>query len=148
MRVRKLLVILLVLVTAACPKSPSTDTGLTGAASPRAAVDAFLNAARAGDLQAMSSVWGTEKGPVRESLSRDELEKRQLIMVCHFKADQHRIIAQDQADRNEQRLRVALTKGGITKETAFWAVQGPAERWYVVNADLMPVQDFCRSSSR
>ncbi len=145
---RKLLVILLVLVTAACPRTPSTDTGLTGAATPRAAVDAFLNAARAGDLQAMSSVWGSEKGPVRESLSRDELEKRQLIMVCHFKADSHRIIAQDQADRGEQRVRVSLTRAGSTKETAFWAVQGPAERWYVVNADLAPVQDFCRSNSK
>ena len=145
---RKLLVILLVLVTAACPRSPGTDTSLTGAASPRAAVDAFLNAARAGDLQAMSSVWGSEKGPVRESLSRDELEKRQLIMVCHFKADSHRILAQDQADRGEQRVRVSLTRSGSTKETAFWAVQGPAERWYVVNADLAPVQDFCRSNSK
>ena len=141
---RKYLVGLFVLL-AACPKPATTGADATGASSPRAAVDGFLLAAKAGDLQAMSALWGTEKGPVRQSLSPDELEKRELIMICHLKADDHRIVSETQGQRKEHVLRVALTKNRDTRETTFDTVEGPAGRWYVVNADLQKVQAFCKS---
>jgi len=43
-------------------------------------VDQFLAAVKAQDLQAMSVVWGTSKGPARDQLERSELEKREIIM--------------------------------------------------------------------
>src|ERR687885_2406127 len=53
---------------------PTTSTGAVataprgsrvGADSPRDAVEDFLKAVRAQDLQAMAAVWGTQKGPAR-----------------------------------------------------------------------------------
>src|SRR5688572_6446905 len=77
--VRKLVALLLVL--GACRSTPtpapvSPSTGTTGTATSEAAVTAFLGAVKAGDLQAMSLVWGTEKGPASEQMDRAELEKR------------------------------------------------------------------------
>jgi hypothetical protein len=113
-----------VLVTAGCPKSPSTDTRLTGAGSPSAASDALPHAARAGAAQARPSGWCRARGRGRETRSRDERDRRRRTLGSHFNAAARR---------------------STTKETAFWAVEGPSARWYVVNADLVPVQDFCRS---
>lgn len=138
---RRLLV--LVLLLAAC-KRPSTATSLTGAATPRAAVQAFLAAARAEDLQAMSAVWGTEKGPARDQMDADQFEKRELILICHFKADSARILSEGPGERGERMLRVQLIKGSDTRETKFFTILGPSQRWYVVNANLGEVKDFCR----
>ena len=134
-----------VLLLAAC-KHPNTATRLTGAASPKAAVQAFLEAARAEDLQAMSAVWGTEKGPARDQLDAAQFEKRELILICHFKADSDRIVSEGPSERGERMLKVQLTKRGRTRETRFYTVQGPSERWYVVNANLDEVKEFCRDS--
>ena len=55
--------------------------GAPGAATPAAAVDAFLAAAKAEDLQAMSAVWGTPTGSVRDQIPRDELDKREIYII-------------------------------------------------------------------
>ena len=41
-----------------------------------------LAAATLQDIQAISAVWGDEKGMTRDRIARDELEKRTLIMIC------------------------------------------------------------------
>ena len=140
---KRLLGVLLLL--AAC-KHPNTATALTGAETPKAAVQAFLAAARAEDLQAMSAVWGTEKGPARDQMDAAQFEKRELILICHFKSDTDRILSEGPSERGERMLRVQLTKRGVTRETKFFAVLGPSKRWYVVNANLDQVKDFCRDS--
>ncbi len=78
---------LLLLVAVACRSTPSygnTATGerqLAGAASPREAVQSFLAAVKSQDLQAMSVIWGTSKGPARDQVDRAQLERRELIML-------------------------------------------------------------------
>ena len=136
------------LVAAACGGhgSAAPGNGATGASSPRAAVEAFLSATRAGDLQALSTVWGSEEGPMRDRVKPDELEKRELIMMCYFKADDHEILSERAGQRNERALAVRLTKNREAKETVFATVRGPGERWYVVNADVTPVKEFCQNS--
>ena len=88
--VKKLAVALLLMLTA-CPKTHGYDgpkaSASTGAASPRSAVDGFLAAVHSQDLQAMSGYWGSEKGPAREALARDVLERRELIMQCYLSHD-------------------------------------------------------------
>ena len=142
-RVKRLTVLLLAL--AACrTAAPRDDPQLTGAASPRAAVEEFLGAIRAQDLQAISEVWGTTRGPARDVVDRDQLEKRELIMQCFFAHDSYQIKGDAPGEKNSRVFLVALTNGRLTRETNFYTVQGPSERWYVERADLEPVKEFCR----
>jgi len=139
------LVVLVALALSACGgRAATTSTGqLTGAASPRRAVETFLGAVKAQDLQAMSSVWGTSKGPARDVVDRAQLEKRELIMQCYLNHDSF-VIGSDVATKPDtHQLQVRLTKGHLTRETTFTAVQGPSDRWYVLDAQLEPVRDLC-----
>ena len=146
-RVQRLLLILL--AAAACRSAaPETDRQLTGTATPRAAVEAFLGAVRAQDLQAMSVVWGTRKGPARDVVDREQLEKRELIMQCFFAHDEFRIQGDSPGENESRVFRVSLTKGPLTRETNFYTVRGPSDRWYVERADIEPVKDLCREIPR
>ena len=143
----KRLAVVLLLLLGACPKPGGFDgpkaSASTGAASPRAAVDGFLAAVHAQDLQAMSGYWGSERGPAREALARDVLEKRELIMQCYLTHDRYNVLNELSGDKGRRVLRVSLSKGGITKETNFTAVQGPANRWYVEEVDLSNTAALC-----
>jgi hypothetical protein len=140
--VRKLLIGLL--LAAACT-SRSTSTVPTEAAGPRPALDAFLSAVRAQDLQAMSNVWGTKDGPVRDSkrMTRDEMERRELILMCYFKHDKYRVLQDQPAPDGERVMRVELTRGTIVRTTNFYLTKGD-DRWYVRSADVEPVKDLCQ----
>ena len=145
---KKFAVVLLLLLSA-CPKSHGYDgpkaSSSTGAPNPRAAVDGFLAAVHSQDLQAMSGYWGSEKGPAREALARDVLEKRELIMQCYLSHDRYNVLSEMSGDKGRRVLRVSLSKGGMTKETNFTAVQGPADRWYVEEVDLSNTAALCNN---
>ena len=135
-------IIAFVAVLAAC--GPSSRGPLTGAPAPRTAVEQFLAAVRAQDLQAMSIIWGTDKGPTRDQIERRELEKRELIMQCMFAHDRFRILEEMGGVGGRRVFRVELTRGRIVRVTNFTTIQGPSERWYVESADIEPVKDLCR----
>ena len=139
--VRRSIVTLLLLV-AACHRG-STATSLTGRDTPRAAVQAFLDAVKAKDLQAMSEVWGNEKGPARDRMSREDLEKRELLMQCYLTHDDAKILGDVPGGNARRVLTARLTRGRIQRDVPFEAVKGPANRWYVEKAALDRVQDFC-----
>jgi hypothetical protein len=130
---------------AAC--SSATRAGnngqLTGAASSQLAVDVFLKAANATDLQAMSTVWGTKDGPARETMDRTQLEKRLSILACYFGHDSARILGEMPGLRGHREVRVELKKGNLTRQTTFSTIGGPGGRWYVENEDIAAVRDFC-----
>src|SRR5687768_12076064 len=140
---RACLIVATVLILAAC--GPTNTGPLTGAPAPRTAVEQFLAAIRAQDLQALSIIWGTEKGPTRDLIERRELEKRELIMQCMLAHDRFRILNEGPGQAGKRVFRVELTRGPITRATNFTATQGPSERWYVESADLEPVKDLCRN---
>jgi hypothetical protein len=143
--VKQTTVALAVLLLAAC--GPRTSSGtLTGAPAPRTAVEQFLAAIRAQDLQAMSVVWGSEKGPARDLIARQELEKRELIMQCMLAHDRYRILSEATGAEGKQVFRVELRRGAVTRATNFYSVKGPSDRWYVESADLEPVKDLCRQA--
>jgi hypothetical protein len=135
-------IIAVVMVLAAC--GPKSGGPLTGAPAPRTAVEQFLAAVRAQDLQAMSVVWGSEKGPARDLIERQELEKRELVMQCMLTHDRFRILSEAAGSAGKRVFRVELRRGSITRATNFTSVQGPSDRWYVETADLEPVKDLCR----
>jgi hypothetical protein len=120
----------------------------TGASSPRAAVDGFLGAVKAQDLQAMSTVWGNVKGPARDAIERAELEKRELIMQCYLNHDSYRIVSEAPGEASRRVFRVALTRktsrGPLTRETKFTTLEGPGARWYVEDVELAPAADLCK----
>ena len=143
---RKFVVALLLLGacrSAGTPGPSSTDGRQTGAASPRAAVVAFLGAVTAPYLPALSVIWGRDMGPARDAIERNELEKRELIMQCYLTHDSYRVLSDLTGEKGKRVFRVALTKGQMTRETNFTTVQGPAQRWYVEEVDLTATADLC-----
>jgi len=117
---------------------------LPGAAAPRAAVERFLGAAKAQDLQELSIAWGTAKGPARDQFERTELEKRLIVMQGCYDADKYHIVDEQPGDNGKRVLRVDLTKGVVTKTPRFTTVKGPSDRWYVEDADFSAVTALCK----
>jgi hypothetical protein len=140
--VKKLLIVLL--LATACKSTSTVLPPTSPAAGPRPALDQFLAAVRAQDLQAMSNVWGDKNGPVRDSkvMTRDEAERRELILICYFKHDKYRVLGDLPSIDNERVMQVELTRGTISRTTNFFLAQG-RERWYVRSADMEPVRDLC-----
>ena len=67
----------------------------------RPALDAFLSAIRAKDLQALGANWGDKDGAIRDSkrISRDELEKRELLLMCYFSHDSYTVLSDERRGR-------------------------------------------------
>lgn len=140
---KRVVLLAMMLVTAGCPTHRGAP--LTGAPAPRSAVEAFLAAVRAQDIQALTNVWGDERGPVREHLGRDEVDKRSLIMQCYFSHERFRIISDTPTSGTQHLFRVELSKGSLTRTTNFTVTRGPSNRWYVENAETNPVKDLCQN---
>ncbi|MEA3247383.1 MAG: hypothetical protein U9Q74_14610, partial [Gemmatimonadota bacterium] len=72
--------IILLCAAAACRSAPP---GLqVGTSDPRGAVEQMLAAAKAQDLQAITAVWGDERGLLRDHTPREEVESRSFILAC------------------------------------------------------------------
>lgn len=138
---------LLAIVFAACSRSPSMGTSLTGAPTARDAAMMFLGAAKAQDLQAMGAVWGTAQGASRDHMDREQLDRRLLILQPCYVADRSQVLDESMgAGPTERRIRLQLTRGTRTKTIEFKVVRGPSSRWYVEDVDYDNLQaDFCRS---
>jgi hypothetical protein len=122
--------------------------GMTGAAAPRLAVEQFMAAARAQDLQAFSAIWGSERGAARDVVDRSQLEKRELTMMCYLTHDKFEIGDDITPKPGEHDYTVEVTRGSQTRETKVTVVQGPSERWYVLDVKLEPLQDLCSNQTR
>jgi hypothetical protein len=122
----------------------------TGSANARGAVLAFLDAGKSQDLQALSAVWGSAGGSVRDTgtIPRDEMEKRELVMLCYLSHDSHQILSDAPAANNERVLAAQLKRGSLTRTANFYAVAGPGGRWYVHSFEMEPLTDFCKAKGR
>lgn len=121
-------------------------SGQAGAANARAAVEAFLTAAKAQDLRGMSLVWGNEKGPTAERIKRDELEKRLIVMQCLLTHDKWEF-AEERArlvTGGRQEYMVSLHQKQLNGQSKFTTVAGPGGRWFVEDLTLDGLKDFCR----
>lgn len=146
----------------ACTRSiQSTETSIPGAAAPsvrgdapdavgavtgKAAVEGFLKAVKAQDLQTMSAIWGTTKGAARDQMKREDLEKRLIIMQCTLMHDRWTFIE----DRprlqtgGRQEFQLQFFQGPRSAKTSIVTVNGPGGRWFVEDINLLPLKDFCR----
>lgn len=137
------LALMAVLLSTCTP--PAARNEMTGAPAPRVAVDYFMNAIRAQDLQALGSIWGSEHGPARGQVQ--DFERRGLIMMCYLSHDRYRILTERPAtdESGDVQFQVEVSRGQITRSSAFTVVQGPSERWYLSNVELAPLADLCRN---
>lgn len=146
-----MLLLLAAPVMTACRTTPSATrpavdrTGSGGATSSRTAVEGFLAAAKAQDIQALSLIWGSEAGPARATLPREELERREIVMLCHLRHDSYSIIAESALLGQQRRVTVDLTQGARTRRTNLVTVPSATGAWYVLSVDLEPLQQFCAS---
>ncbi|MDP9176950.1 MAG: hypothetical protein M3O61_04650 [Gemmatimonadota bacterium] len=147
---KKLLLVMLAL--SACSRATTTSPGgtsttgpqLVGASTPRLAVEQFLTAVRAQDLQAMSVVFGTSSGPSRDNMEREQLDKRLIILQCYFNHDKSRMLGETPGEGGHRIFTVELTRGRLTKAPRFYAIKGPRDRWFVDNMEIAAVREFCR----
>jgi hypothetical protein len=143
---KKLMLAVMLAGTAACasaPPSTSVVDNSPGAKTSIGAVDRFFAAVHAQDLQAMSLVWGTSKGPARDNLPRAELEKREVILQCYFNSNTFRVLGESPTSEIRRMVRVQLERDGKVREPIVYTVRGPDDRWYVENLDIAAVKDFC-----
>jgi hypothetical protein len=139
---RRILAVVLVVLTAC---RPSTAGTVTGASTPESAVNAFLMAAKAQDLQAMSQVWGTSRGAAAATMERNEMERRELVLIrllCHESAA---ITGSTPGTDGRRLLRLDMTRAGRTVPVTFTTVQGPRERWYVEDLEVLKLQELCNT---
>lgn len=138
--------VLLVILSAAGCSRGSMGSSQTGAASARDAALAFVAAAQSQDLQAMSAVWGDEKGAARDNMERSELDRRLIILQPCYAHDRANILDETIGTiATERNVRIQLTRANRTKNLEFKVVRGPSNRWYVKDTNYEAVQsDFCR----
>lgn len=133
---------------APAPASAPTNPNITGGSTPRNAVEQFLNAVRAQDIQAMAVNFGTSRGPSRDNIAREELERRLIILQCYFNHDKFRVLRDQPGDDNHRVVVVELTRGSNTRTPSFYTIAGPGGRFYVDNMEIAAVRDFCRAEGR
>ena len=134
---------LALLVLAACHSAPRGSVIQPGAPTPAVAIERFLGAAKSQDLQALSMIWGTEKGPARDVVDKSQIEKRELIMMCYLNHDTYRVKSEGLAPEGKRVFNVELQRGPMARTSAFTTVQGPASRYYVESVALEPLADLC-----
>jgi hypothetical protein len=147
-------IVLALVLLAACKSTPAPREGsqLTGAATPRAAVDGMLAAVRQQDLQALGSVWGDKRGSAREvmeasrssnqTMDRDAYEKRVILLQCYLSHDEARILSGPTTKVDTVMFGIELRKGQTRASLTAKTLQGPASRWYVVIMEPLP-PSFC-----
>ena len=120
--------------------------GAPGAATPSAAVTAFMDGVKAGDLQAISAVWGTSAGSIRNDIPEPELSKREFYLITCTKHDKFSIVADASGPDGRRILAVQITRGSLTRSTNFTLVTGPQSRWYVESLEVSPkLDDICKA---
>ena len=140
------------------PKTTPAPSG-PGAADPKSAVAAYINAVAAQDLQAMSAAWGTSEGSIRSQLDADEIMKREVVVVSMLKCIRKNflIVSDATAGAGMRSMVVDLTydppavnrdstrtkPGPLTRSTDFLVVSDKTGRWFVQKVDLNKVNDIC-----
>jgi hypothetical protein len=148
----KRIAFVLVLAAAACRTVPvSTTTGATagaaatGGATPRDAVDRFLSAARAQDLQALGAVFGNDQGPLRDHADRSVVERQLLIQLQCLRHDKATVSAPVRGPGGTDIFTVDLAQGTLAASPKFTVIRGPENRWYVEVFEIVELQNkgFC-----
>ena len=124
---------------------PAMPTGnVTGAATPRDAIDAFMAAVKSEDLQALAAIWGTSDGPARNRFGSDELQKRELTMLCYLHYDTYKVLGDAPAMNGLRTYAVDMRYDKLSHTGQFDVGRASDGRYYVFSVVNFPeFQDFC-----
>jgi hypothetical protein len=141
----KKIALLLVLAAACRPVAVSDTTTMTGGATPRAAIDRFLAASHAQDMQALGAVFGNDKGPLRNQADRSMVERQLIIQLQCLRHDKAVVSAPVRGIDGHEIFVVDFTQGTNTASVHFTTVKGPSDRWYVEVFEIVVLQNrgFC-----
>jgi hypothetical protein len=137
---------------AACTRSSATTrpvaagmppAGTSGGADPTSAVRGFMAAAKLQSVQSLSMWWGDANGPTREQMDKDELEKRELIMLKCLKHDRYDLVGEAPTTGGAHDVILNVIYHETANTTHLTLVVGPHNRWYVKDVDLKPLQAVC-----
>ena len=116
---------------------------MEGAPDATSAIRGFMAAAKLQSVQSLSLWWGDSQGPTRDLIDRDELEKRELIMLKCLKHDRYDVVGEAPTAGGARDVIVNLMYRDAQNTTHLTVVLGPHSRWYVQNVDLKPLQSVC-----
>ena len=143
---KRALMLSLLVLAAACRSAGGPEPGQNTS---EMAVNQFVSAARAQDMQALSTVWGNADSPTRDRVEREELERRMLIIMCHLKHDESRIGAARPGEAGRTLHTVDFKKGELERSSTFTTVRNAkSNRWYVEDVDLSPLRDLCAQTPK
>lgn len=130
---------------ASSPSAPAMPAGnVTGAATPRDAIVAFLAAIKAEDLQAMGAIWGTANGPARSQMDMNQLQERELTMICFLHHDTYTMLTDAPSTDGQRKYAVAMTYKKVSHTAQFSVGRASDGRFYVFSVDnITDFQDFC-----
>lgn len=146
---RKLIGVVCVLGLGAChrgnPNPPLPAGTQVGAATPTAVVEVIMAAAKGGDIQAFSTVWGDSLGPVRDRMDRTQLEQRAAIMLLCLRNDRYTIVSEGPGQQGSRTVAVQLTRNGVSRSTNFTMIN-PQNRWFMYTAPSLETDlyDICK----
>jgi hypothetical protein len=153
--VRKLAIVLLLVmvgckrqvsVTTAPSSAATANPNATGAATHRDALARFMQAAKVQDVQAMSNVWGTTRGPARNDrtyMSVEAMEQRIIYMMRCLRHDSYAILGETPATGDKRIFSVQIKYGPLTVVTDFTTTPGPEGRFYLESLDLPKMNTIC-----
>jgi hypothetical protein len=127
-------VILGLVATVACGGGRSAGVSpVLGPATPEAAVEQFLTAVNAADLDQMAMLWGDQRGPegVTHTMTIEIRIQRLTIMQRVLRTDNHQITETDASDPAKRVLTVAMTQGTRRFAVPFTVVPMRAGGWIV-----------------
>lgn len=133
------LVIVGLAATVACGGGRTGGTSpAQGAATPEAALELFLAAINAADLDQMAMLWGDQRGPegLTHTMTNETRMQRLTIMQRVLRSDNHQITQTDTSDPAKRVLTVAMTQGTRRFAVPFTMVPMRAGGWIVNNIAL------------
>lgn len=102
-----------------------------------------MAAAKLQSVQSLSLWWGDSQGPTREAMAKDELEKRELIMLKCLKHDRYAVVGDAPSAGGARDVVLNVLYRDSENTTHLTVVPGPHNRWYVQDVDLRPLHSVC-----
>jgi hypothetical protein len=152
MKTGMLVLVVISSVAVACHRSPILQSAtattpsrgiITGAADPLSALQGFLDAAKAQNIQGISAYWGDKDGTVRGRLDKTAEEQREIIMTRCLRHDRANIVGDAPGLGGGRTYAVILSRGSKTATANFDVVPARDSRWYVQGTDLAKLGDYC-----
>ncbi len=111
------------LLVVACGGGHSAQTTPTPSGTPPptalAVVQEFMQAVADSNLDRMSELWGTERGPARSTGRPEDFRRRVIIMHSYLRNGGSRVVAEREEPTGQKVVTVELTRPGCVKSVPF-----------------------------